>query len=892
MRTFHEQAGRIDARMSTWDRGSCVTKATGIRVVLESLRLRQPLQALACAPLVLSAALAAATPAHAEDAASVPVEVAAADAPATTPTEVAAADASAEPPAEVPAEVIVTGTRRTGLQASESPAPVQVLSAETLKSAGVPDLIGALAATVPSFTAQAFGGDMANQTLSARLRGLSPNHALVLINGKRRHTTASLAVLGGPYQGGAATDLNFIPVSAIDHVEVLTDGAAAQYGTDAIAGVINIILKKNSSGGIADTTYGGYEDGGGGTDAYSANIGFGDDKGYINITAEVQNQERTNRSGLDYRVTNPANLSSLPNSNMLYNPDYPYLNQILGSPEFHKQVALANAGYDFGAFRIYSFASYGLKQAESQENYRLPGQGGGYTDPVTKQKTYKYPYGFQPKEATDEDDLAFTLGLEGSVGDSWKWDLSSSYGRDRVKLSTINSMNFTIYGETGSSPSNFYDGAFVADQLTTTLDLGREFEIGLATPLNVAFGVEQRHETYQLQDGDPASYYGAGASSFPGIKPADASDHSRDNYAGYVDFAIAPIEAWQLDLAGRYEHFSDFGSTTIGKLTSRFDVSDAFAVRGTISSGFRAPTLAEEYYSATNVGPDSAFVQLPPNAPAASLLGLGSGLKAEKSTNFSLGVVTHFDRLTATLDAYQIEIRDRVVASGTLYSVFNSVPVPGSEAITEAIIANGNSLDPSAARYIGVNVFANGLTTRTRGADLVLSLPTTLDWGIIDWTVSGNYNKTEVTKINQSPAELGGQALYDQTAIADLETASPKYRINFVAQLTAGKFGLKLQETVYGPSSSLTQGSDGVYYKDEVKATPITDLELSFKPVKSVKFSLGANNLFGEYPDKINPARTQLAVQDKDNSAVTQYPTFSPFGFNGAYYYGKLTYSF
>ncbi|WP_366515002.1 TonB-dependent receptor plug domain-containing protein [Solimonas terrae] len=884
-----------------------MTKATGVRVVLEALKLRQTPQLWSCTTLVLSAALAvAATAAQAQGpgAPASPTELAQQDVGSATDsaasTDVAQADMTSTEVAQSDAvlstvgvaEVIVTGTRRTGMQAADSPAPVQVLSAETLQNSGTPDLISSLAATVPSFTAQAFGGDQANQTLSAKLRGLSPNHALVLINGKRRHTTANFAVLSGPYQGGAAADLNFIPVSAIDHIEVLTDGAAAQYGTDAIAGVINIILKKDASGGSVDAAYGGFKDGGGETDAYSANVGFGGDKSYLNLSAEVHNGARTNRSGPDYRVTNPDNLSSLPNSNMLYNPDYPNLNQILGSPEFHKQIAFFNAGYDFGPVKLYSFGSYGLKQAASEENYRLPGQGGGYTDPTTGETSYLYPYGFQPKEATDEDDLSFTAGLEGMIADMWHWDLSSTYGRDRVKLYTRDTMNFTIYGETGASPTDFYDGTNIADQLTTTLDLSRDFDVGMATPLNVAFGVEQRHETYESQVGDYASYYGAGASSFPGIKPADAGKHSRNNYAGYIDLSVAPVEAWQIDVAGRHEHFSDFGNTTIGKLTSRYDFNDNVALRGTVSTGFRAPTLAEEYYSATNVGPDSAIVQMAPNAAAAQYLGLGDGLKPEKSTNFSLGLVTHVDRLTATLDAYQIEVRDRIVGSGTLYSVYNYDVVPGSEGITDAIVASGSSLDPSAARYIGVSVFANGLTTRTRGVDMVLSLPTTYDWGHVDWTLSGNYNKTKVTKVNDSPTELGGQPLYDATAIADLETASPLFRINLVSQLTAGRFGVKFQETLYGKSSSLSQGSDGVYYKNEVKATPITDLELSFTPVKAVRLSVGANNLFNEYPDKINPELFRLAQADQDNSAVSQYPSFSPFGFNGAYYYGKVAYSF
>lgn len=860
------------------------------RAVRETFRKSQ-LRTLACAPLMLGAGLALLTTpeAHAAD---------------ETNTEVAAA---ASEDTAVLDEVIVTGTRRSGgLQASESPAPIQVLSADTLKSSAQPDLIQSLAFSVPSFTAQAFGGDQANQTLSAKLRGLSPNHALVLINGKRRHTTSNLAVLGGPYQGGASADLNFIPVSAIERIEVLTDGAAAQYGTDAIAGVINIILKNDSSGGTVDSTYGGYVDGGGTTDDYSANLGFGNDKGYINLTAEVQNHQRTDRGGIDPRVVDPARLTSLPNSNMTLAPGYPYLNHISGDAEFHKQVAFVNAAYNFGAVEIYSFASYGLKQAESFENYRLPAQGGGHkvttTDSngdTTTTTEYLYPYGFNPKEASDEDDLAFTGGIKGQIAD-WNWDFSSTYGRDRIKVYTNDSMNFDLYTDTGASPTDFYDGAYIADQLTTTLDLSHEYDIGLATPLNVALGLEERHESYELEIGDAASRYGVGASSFPGIQPGDAGKNTRDNYALYADFAASPIEAWQLDAAIRYEHFNDFGNTTIGKLTSRYDFTPAFAVRGTVSTGFRAPTLAEEFYSATNVGPTSAFAQLPPNAAAASLLGLGGGLKPEKSTNFSLGMVTHIDKLTATIDAYQIEIRDRIVGSGALYSVFSGESVAGAENITSALEAAGTSVpqpDPITGEYdpstqIGVNVFANGLTTRTRGVDLVVSYPGNYAFGRIDWSASANVNKTEVTKINASPAELGGQSLYDKTAISDLETASPKYRINVGGTWMLGAFSVTLRETLYGKSSEQVIGDDGVYYKDEIKPTPITDLELSFKPFASTKLSLGATNLFNQYPDKRNGELMQTYRDAGDNSAVTIYPTFSPFGFNGGYYYGKLSYTF
>lgn len=865
-----------------------MSKVNQIGMAMEAMRLRVPMRSWACAPLVLCAALTAQA-AHAAE--------------AVQGNEVAMADAAAEPDARIE-EVIVTGTRRTGMQVSDSPAPVQVLSAETLKSAGSADLIGSLAATVPSFTAQAFGGDMANQTLSAKLRGLSPNHALVLVNGKRRHTTANFAVLSGPYQGASSADLNFIPASAIDHIEVLTDGAAAQYGTDAIAGVVNIILKKDYEGGSVDGSYGGYKDGGGETPDLSGNIGFGSDgRNFINLTAEIRNHASSDRGDVDPRaafgIHDPdSSLSTYPNTNMALAHGYPYLNHIIGDPEYHAQIAMFNGGFAIGAVDAYAFGSYGKKKAESFENYRNPSRasytdGGGVTH-------YYYPFGFNPKEATDEDDLSFTAGLKGELFDSWVWDLASTYGKDRVKIYTIDSLNTDLYAETGASPTDFYDGSYVATQWTNTLDVGRDFEVGLAGPLNVAFGLEQRSDSYELQAGEPASRYGSGASSFPGIQPGDAGKHTRDNFAGYADFAVSPIADLQLDAAVRYEHFTDFGSTTVGKLTGRYDFSPAVALRGTVSTGFRAPTLAEEYYSATNVGPTSAFVQMAPNAPAAALLGLGSGLKPEKSTNFSFGVVLHpIDKMTATIDAYQIEVRDRIVGSGALYSVFQGQDVPGAGAISDAIIANGNTLDPTiktSGGDIGINIFANGLTTRTRGVDVVVAYPTSFDWGNLDWTLSGNYNKTEVTNIKASPSELGGQSLYDRTAISDLETASPKYRVNLSAVWTYGKFSIRAQETLYGQASEQVMGDDGNYYENKIGATPITDLELAFKPVKSVKFSIGANNLFNTYPDKVNPALKSTYVSAADNrydtAYVTKYPTFSPFGFNGAYYYGKLSYSF
>lgn len=787
------------------------------------------------------------------------------------------------------AEVIVTGTRLTGLTVADSPAPVQVLAADALKRVGQTDLAQALAQNVPSFTVQAFGGDTAGLTLSAKLRGLSPNHALVLINGKRRHTTANLAVLGGAYQGGAAADLNFIPISAIDHVEVLQDGAAAQYGTDAIAGVINIILKKNASGGSLVGSGGAYMKGDGITGDISANFGFEPSpKSYLNVTLQSKYHDFSDRGGLDPRAIDPGTISS--NPNMLLFKDYPNVNKIQGDARYQLNTMMFNGGYEFTKdLAFYTFGSYGKKYAGAFENYRKPNKIPGL-----------WSNGFNPMETLKEDDFALAGGFKGTIASDWDFDLSSAYGRDTNRINVTNSGNAALYADTGFSPTAFHAGSFIASQWTNNLDLNRNFDVGMATPLNVAFGLEQRRETYEIQAGDAASRYKAGSQSFPGFALTDAGKHSRDNTAAYIDLAASPIEALQLDLAGRVEHFSDFGDTSVGKFTARYDFSDKIAVRGTASTGFRAPTLAEEYYSATNVSPTSAFVQLPPNSPAARLIGV-NGLKPEKSTNFSIGLVAHpAPRLTATVDVYQIEVKDRVAGSGSLYGLGGSV---NSEAVNAAILANGNVLDDGVT-FKGISIFANGLDTRTKGAEIVLTYAS--DYGSlggVDWSLTANLNETKVTKVKTSPSELFPQTLYDVEAISNLETTAPKYRVTVGALYSVSKFVVNLKESVYGESSNMegngyydssapTSASNQAYYKNSVPVTLITDLDVTYKLTDAIKLSAGANNLFDVMAHKKNSDLLAIYRSNNDNSAVAIYPSFSPFGINGGYYYGKIAYAF
>ncbi|MCU6500572.1 TonB-dependent receptor [Rugamonas sp. A1-17] len=785
-----------------------------------------------------------------------------------------AADASGEAPVSA---VIVTGTRSSGIKVENSASPIQVLDSASLQRTGQPDLIQALAQNLPSFTAQAFGGDTANLTLSARLRGLSPNNTLVLINGKRRHGTANLAVLGGPYQGGAAADLNYIPVAAIDHIEVLQDGAAAQYGSDAIAGVINIILKSNNHGGTASATGGGYSDGGGRTGDGAANIGVEPFKdAYLSLTAESKYHGYSDRGGIDPRVITAANMAAYPG--MFQQAGYPHVNHISGDAQYHLNVLAANFGYDFAPdSQLYAIATWGHKEARAYENYRLPSR-------LPK----IYPTGFSPKETMKQDDYALTAGVKGVVA-GWNMDLSSTYGKDTSKIGVADSGNVSLFNDTGTTPTVFHAGAFIASQLTTSLEASREFAVGWAKPLNVAAGLEHRIDKYEIEAGDAASRYKEGSQSYPGFSLTDAGSHRRTNEAAYVDLAGNPVNDLTLDLAGRYEHFSDFGNAKVGKFTARYDVSPMVGVRGTFSNGFRAPTLAEEYYSATNVGPTTAFVQLAPNSAGAKLVGV-DGLKPERSTNFSLGLVLNpAANLAITLDAYQIKIRDRIVGSGALYGSGGS---DNSPAVVAAILANGNVLDNTVSQT-GINIFSNAVDTRSRGVEFVATLNESYGTaGKVDWSVAANYNKVEVTKINQAPTQLLPQTLLDKTAISDLETASPKVRINLGALWKIGAWTINLREAIYGKSSEYGSEDGSVYHLTEISAKAITDLEVGYKVNSAWSVAVGANNLFNKYPNGVNPALLADQRAAGDNAAVTVLPSFSPFGINGGYYYARANYKF
>jgi iron complex outermembrane receptor protein len=808
-------------------------------------------------------------------------------------------------------DIIVTGTRQTGMRAADSAAPIQLIGTQAFQNVGQQDLTQVLAQTLPSLNFQGFGGDTANLTLSAALRGINPNDTLVLINGKRRHTTANLAVLGGsPYSGSATTDLSFVPTSAIGRIEVLQDGAAAQYGSDAIAGVVNIMLKNADHGGSFTVNGGSNYENGGKTAATGLNMGFKlGEKGFINLTGEYKFHDFTQHGQYDRRFFNSdgtfkSNVSAVDKAGVLANSKYPNVNTINGDARSTIYNLSFNAGYDVGSdAQVYAFGTYGNRNAKSYENYRAPSKVMGVTSlGVT---VYPLAQGFQPMEGVREEDFELTAGIKGKAFD-WNYDISATYGKDAASLSTLNSANVGLFAAVQAQSAtpltnlqrNFYDGQLSNSQWVANIDLTHDFNVGLAKPVTLALGGEYRNNNYSISSGEWASYAYGGGQSYPGFAPTDAGSYGRTSYAGYVDLAADPIEGLHTDLAGRYEHYSDFGSAWSGKFNARYDFSPAVGIRGTVSNGFRAPTLAEEYYSSVNVGPGVTFGQLPPNSAAAQTLGF-SKLKPEKSTNFSAGIVLHpAPKLQITIDAYQIKIRDRIVPSGDIYG-FNSGYKSNSGVVSQAVLNALTSRGVSyadATSYAGINIFTNGVDTRTRGVEATASYSSDFgDMGKVDWSLGANYNKTDITRVSALPASVVNTAfsqtdLLSQSAKDSLTTATPKVKLIGNALWTHGKFSVNLRETLYGAVSQHVVGSDAQVYLNHVAATFITDLNVGYKLTPKVRFDAGANNLF----DKQAPTVGLRADGTRPISGnVYNNPiSITPWGINGGYYYARATINF
>jgi iron complex outermembrane receptor protein len=754
--------------------------------------------------------------------------------------------------------VVVTGTR-TDTKASKSLTPVDVISGERLRNTGQSNLRDALVQLSPSIVRETYAGDAAVLTDALSLHGLSPDHVLVLVNGKRRHPTANIALDGGLNQGSTGVDLSMIPAAMVDHIEILRDGAAAQYGSDAIAGVINIILRRASSGGELQSTTGQTYAGDGLRNITSANIGLNlGDKGFLDLSAEYARQNHTVRTGPDdYFGTFP--------------PGQGYYNPIEGDPSSTRELVGFNAGYYLNDdVQLYGFGTYAHRNASAYQNFRPPS--------VLPEI---YPNGFIPQETINENDYSVTAGIKGENLFGWSWDLSTTYGGNYSRLGMVDSANTGLFAAEGYTPTSFHLGTVSNTQLTNNLDFSRAFQLPLlAAPVQLSFGFEQRRETYTVGAGEPASYVYGGAQALPGLAPVSASDNSRNVIGTYIDLLTHITPKWQIDLAGRYEHYNDVGDTTNGKISTRYDFTPAVAVRGSVSTGFRAPSLAQEYYTNINVSPASASGLLAANSAAAKLIG-SQGLKPEQSTNYNVGfVLTPTNNLHFAIDAYQIDIRNRIVLGGT---------ASGAEAIA-AIEAAGLTVPSSIpASAVSASYFTNGASTRTRGLDLTGSWHMGMGrYGQVDWDLGVNFNTTSVTHI--ATGANGAPALNAQQ-IGWLTTSTPKNKIIIGGTWRRDKWAVTLHETRFGETSGQetyivgpNAFSTTQFIHFENAARYVTDVEVRYDVTKKFQIAVGANNLFDVYPTKL-PYQAQLEGAQYDAFAST-------IGVNGGFYYLRARYQF
>ncbi|ESQ84402.1 hypothetical protein AEAC466_08595 [Asticcacaulis sp. AC466] len=779
------------------------------------------------------------------------------------------AQESSQPTADDSAtEVVVTGQRASRRSRLDTLAPVDVVTAQSLQSQGNTELGQALSRVAPSLNfPRPAGVDGTDSIRPASLRGLSPDQTLVLVDGKRRHTSALVNLNGSVGRGSSAVDLNTIPEVSLDRVEVLRDGASAQYGSDAIAGVMNLHLREARSGGGLSFSYGEYDTdvkpasssrhaSDGATTNLNGWIGLplGSD-GFVTISGEVRRRNPTSRGDIDALVS-PAVVTSR-----------------YGDPAQSSYAFFVNAGKPLNDdWTLYANASVSDLDSKSAAFFRHANASGNIAA--------IYPNGFLPIINAQSGDYSATVGLRGNLG-AWTSDISLSNGGNKIDYYTLNSVN-PSYG--AASQRDFYDGQLKYGQTVFNADFSRPFEVsGWAGPLTLAVGIEARSETYQIRAGEVQSYAlgpvttkSAGAQGFGGFQPSNAVDVDRDNVGVYADVAADITDRLSFDAAVRAENYSDFGDNLSGKLAARYKLTDALAIRGSISSGFRAPSLAQQYFTSTasvlvtNNG-NATIVEtgtFPATSPVAATLG-AQPLKAEKSTNYSLGAVWHKGPFELTVDAYQIEVNDRIVLSENI-SGSNVTPVLAPYGV-------------SAARF-----FINGVDTTTKGVDIVgnYRIPTE-NFGRFNLSLAYNHNETEIDKLpTLSNSPLNPQpVLFARIRQVILTNSQPEDKATFAVDWQKAGWSVNGRATYYSDVTdpAALQAND-IHSGDKT----LIDLSGSYRFGSGTTVTIGADNLFDVYPDA-TPAN--LNVTSGNGVGALSFTRFSPFGFNGRYVYARVSQS-
>ncbi|WP_425989648.1 TonB-dependent receptor plug domain-containing protein [Brevundimonas sp. TWP2-3-2] len=781
-------------------------------------------------------------------------------------------------------EIIVTGTRTVGRTRLDSVAPVDVISGEVLTRQGAgTELAAALAATAPAinFPRPAIS-DGSDHVRPATLRGLAPDQTLVLINGQRGHVAALVNVNGNLGRGSTAFDLNTIPAITLGNVEVLRDGASAQYGADAIAGVINLRLREaNSGGGLTavygvydtkfDTARGSHDRHDGEQVSLSGWIGLplGED-GFLTISGEVQERDPTNRS--DFAA--PGSVSNGSSTTVIGR---------FGDPKTSAQSIWFNAGNTLAnGWEAYAFGGYQHRDSEAAATARAFNNANNVLA--------IYPTGFLPVIAAGIDDYNLFGGFKGEAA-GIDWDFSVGYGRNELDYNVLNTVNAS-YG--AASKTSFDAGGLAYDQVTLSIDGVKQVEANLFEPLNVAFGVEYRRESFDVHAGEPQSYNkgplnaGAGAQGFPGFQPSNVVNEERSNVSAYIDVEGRLSESVTIGAAARYEDYSDFGDTLTGKLSARWDANEHFALRGAISTGFKAPALQQQFFSyvATNlvttvVGgvPVTSLVQAGSfrvNDPVAIALG-SAPLEPEHSANFSAGFVLRNGGFELTVDAYRIDIEDRIIYSETLGLTRPSQ----SAATTSATLALLAPFGVTGARF-----FLNGVNTSTNGVDVVARYRTNQDFGQFTFTGAANFNATEITDLASIPSTVAIPTspgyLFDRANQLSFTDGTPKRKVVGSVDWSLGDFSATARATYYG-SVLIANNTSTLDY--QAGDATLIDLEGRYTFPIGVTAAVGVNNLTDEYPNFTPSA-------NNGGTGSVGFPGFSPYGFNGRFLFARVSYNF
>ncbi|HEU4888449.1 MAG TPA: TonB-dependent receptor [Thermoanaerobaculia bacterium] len=773
---------------------------------------------------------------------------------------------------------ITVGSRAIGAE-SEKAVPVDVIPQEEIISVPSTETSQIIQKIAPSFNfPRPTITDGTDTVRPATLRGLGPDQLLVMVNNKRRHASALVNANNSVGRGSSGVDLNAIPASAIENIEILRDGASAQYGSDAIAGVINLVLKSNPQPLSASAKFGATTHGDGQVIDLSLSGGWAIGRGALFATTEYRNRYETNRAAPDPRdqiVAGDAGNNAVPMPNHHWGDSYSrdvmaFANFNLPLTDDRKQIF-----YAFGGF-----------------SNRHGSHGGFYRRALQAQNIPSiYPLGFLPLIEPRVIDMSLTGGARGELA-TWFYDASVGWGKNDFEFYVTDSLN-TSLGPVNNQ-TNFYAGTLGDDLLTVNFDLSKEYQLGLAGPVNVAAGVEYRKEGYTIEAGEPNSYidgglpdqFGnrapAGAQVFPGFRPSNEIDTSRNSKAIYVDLEGDVIEKLRVGVALRYENFSDFGSTTNWKLTGRYSPMQQLILRAAASTGFRAPSLNQSYFSAvsTNFLRDPVTGQLAPfevgTYPVSSDIARALGatpLRPEESQNLSAGVVYQpLPNLEFTADYFAIDIEDRIVFSGNF---------------------TGARVLPLIQQFgaTGARFFTNAIDTETKGYDLVVNYQRGFGrFGRIDASAAYSHNETEIVGVVETPPILAGleETLFDRIERRRVECGQPKDNIRLMQRWTLGRLTTTLRESRYGEFCSFTllPIDDQTY-----GATWVDDIDVSYKWGRYT-LAVGVENVFDAFPDLNMIRNASGAFTPQANFGIFTYPSQSPFGMNGRFVYTRLGVTF